>query len=110
MSFTTLAVLIAFQAGGDTQQGTLASYLRPEDYPREALLNAEQGTVVFKLEIGKDGVPKGCSVVQSSGSKRLDARTCTIMVERARFRPARDSSGNPIEDTYQGQLTWRIGN
>ena len=47
-----------------------------------------------------------CSVTSSSGSSALDQATCRILRSRARFTPARDSSGNPTtgSDTRQRHL------
>ena len=102
--------LLALQPMHSPEGAPLTSYVTPGDYPREALLNAEQGVVQFALHIGTDGLVKGCRIVQSSGSERLDSATCRIMQSRARFKPARDRHGNAVEDTYEGSLTWRIGN
>jgi hypothetical protein len=30
------------------------------------------------------------------------------MRQRARFTPARDSSGNPTSDTHNARITWRL--
>jgi protein TonB len=49
-----------------------------------------------------------CSVTSSSGSSALDAATCRLLTSRARFTPARDSSGNPTTDTVSARIVWRI--
>jgi TonB family protein len=89
-------------------KANLASLFSDEDYPAAALRNHEQGAVAFRLEIGADGSPTGCSVTGSSGSTLLDSTTCRLLMERARFEPARDSQGRPTADSYSGRIVWRL--
>ncbi|WP_114951392.1 energy transducer TonB [Sphingosinicella terrae] len=89
-------------------RANLASYVRYNDYPRTALARNEQGRVSFELDVSSRGEVSYCVVTRSSGSSALDARTCEIMRERARFEPARDAEGNPAPDTVRADLTWRI--
>ena len=84
----------------------LASYVSSDDYPVEALRNDEQCTVGFRLQVGSDGKPTGCSIVSSSGSSSLDSTTCRIMMERARFEPARDARGRAVPDQSSGRIRW----
>ena len=86
----------------------LASYVSNDDYPASALRNEEEGTTRFRLTVGTNGRVTDCTVTSSSGSPALDSATCRIMRARARFTPARDSSGNPTSDTYSSSITWRI--
>lgn len=87
---------------------SLASLFSDEDYPAGAIRNHEQGTVGFSLYIGPDGNPIACSVTASSGSALLDSTTCRLLMERARFQPARDSKGKPTTDSYAGRIVWRL--
>jgi TonB family protein len=115
-SFLALApALAAPQAGGVAgaqsparARANLPSLFSDEDYPPEAVRNHEEGPVGFHLEIGKDGVPTSCSVTGSSGSAVLDSTTCRLLMERARFEPARDAQGRPATDTYSGRIIWRL--
>ena len=81
-------------------RATLASYVRRYDW-----LGIE-GEVRFELAISPQGQVTDCRVVRSSGSERLDHRTCQIVQTRARFEPARNSAGEKVADTYQGSLRW----
>jgi TonB family protein len=87
---------------------SLPTLFSDEDYPPEAIRNREQGTVAFRLEVGGDGKPTGCSVVSSSGSSSLDATTCRLLLERARFTPARDAQGKATGDQFSGRILWRL--
>ena len=84
----------------------LGSLATNDDYPIEAIRNEEQGITAFRLEIGSNGIPTGCSITSSSGSRTLDATTCRIMMERARFQPARDANGRPAADSVTSRMRW----
>jgi TonB family protein len=98
-------------AGGPTraraEQG-LATLFSDQDYPAQAIRDFEQGNVGFRLEIGVDGTPTDCLVTASSGSINLDTATCRLLMERARFRPARDAQGRAVSDRYSGRILWRM--
>jgi protein TonB len=87
-------------------KANLASYISDNDYPASAARNEEEGTTRFRLTVGADGRVAQCSVTGSSGSSALDGATCRIMKSRARFTPARDSSGNPTGDTVNSAIRW----
>ena len=87
---------------------SLRGYISSSDYPAEAFAKGEQGSVEFRVLVGIDGAVKSCTVVKSSGSSALDARTCAIMQDRLRFLPGRDEDGQPVEDYYSSAVSWRI--
>ena len=89
-------------------KANLPSLFSDEDYPAAALRAGEAGTTGFRLAVGPDGRVTGCTVTSSSGSSSLDSTTCRLLQRRARFAPARDSSGNPTTDSYPGRITWRL--
>jgi TonB family protein len=91
-----------------TPPGKLAELFSDEDYPQAALRMHEQGKVDFRLDIDSAGAVARCTVTHSSGSASLDETTCRLLQQRARFRPARDSDGNAVPDTFEGHIVWRI--
>ncbi len=86
----------------------LQSLINIADYPASALREREQGRPRFRLTVGADGRVTGCIILVSSGSTALDSATCRIMRSRARFNPALDGNGRPVEDQYWGEIAWRI--
>lgn len=80
-----------------------------DDYPVEALSAGHQGSVRVRLAVGPDGLVKGCAVAESSGYESLDSNTCRILIERARFSPARDDRGRAIDGEYTQRVSWRTG-
>ncbi|MEQ1541764.1 MAG: energy transducer TonB [Novosphingobium sp.] len=84
------------------------SWVNVQDYPAEALRNEEEGITRFTLRIAPDGSVSACNVTQGSGSAALDAKTCEILLVRARFRPATDPSGKPVEGVWSSSVRWMI--
>jgi protein TonB len=84
----------------------LGSYISDGDYPASAIRNEEQGTTRFLLQVSAEGRVTGCTVTRSSGSSALDSTACRLMRARARFTPARDSSGNPTTDSVANAIHW----
>ena len=82
--------------------------LSSDNYPAAALRNEEQGSVDFRLAVGKDGRVAACTITGSSGSSILDAHTCRLMKTRATFDPARDRRGRPVAGRFSGRIIWRI--
>lgn len=93
-------------AGCTRPSGTVGSFFRVADYPSAALRTREQGRVGFRVLIGTDGRVKRCQVTASSGSQSLDVTTCAILLARARYQPARDPNGAPVEGVDNGSVTW----
>jgi TonB family protein len=79
-----------------------------DDYPISALRNAESGTTGFRLTIAKDGRVSQCQITSSSGSAALDEATCRLVTLRAKFTPALNAKGKPVEDAYSNRIHWVI--
>lgn len=88
-------------------KGNLVQYFQSEDYPRLALMKNQEGKVGFSLLIDEKGRVADCSVIEPSGVAALDAQSCAILTERARFTPAIGAGGKPARDSYIGRVQWR---
>jgi protein TonB len=74
--------------GQDTAPSAIAYGSRTQvAYPREALRNRVQGTVMLRVLVGADGSVLGVEIEKSSGSSSLD-RAAREAVARWRFHPA----------------------
>lgn len=89
-------------------EASLASFLKAEDYPGEALGKDFSGTTGFAMLIDEAGRVADCMVVETSGHAILDMQSCAIMKVRARFQPARDKSGKPTRDRVRSRIRWVI--
>lgn len=96
------------RAAGAQVQGNRASWITAEDYPSAALRAEEEGIVAISVRVGADGRVSGCTVTGSSGHAALDTATCRLYQRRARFTPARDDLGNPIEASYADRVRWEL--
>ena len=88
--------------------GRPGDWASDNDYPAQALRDNIEGEVGFALNVGADGVPTQCEISLSSGNADLDQTTCTLMMQRARFNPATDSSGRATNGRFASKMRWRI--
>src|SRR3954454_19416839 len=90
-------------------RGDVRTLFSTDDYPASAQSAGAEGTAQAQLTIGPDGRVVGCSLIRSTGNGALDSATCNVLRRRAKFTPARDSSGNPTTDTYTTPtIVWRL--
>ncbi len=94
--------------GGDVPPRLLNGRLKNSDYPRTAADAGAEGSVSVRYSVGKDGRASNCRVTQSSGNDELDLTTCRLIVERFRFVPSRDASGNPVDSDIVEEHSWSI--
>ena len=79
-----------------------------DDYPAQAQLADEQGTVGVLVKVDASGRVADCAVEFSSGSAALDAQTCRLFWLRAKFEPHRDPSGKAVASVFRRKITWRL--
>jgi TonB family protein len=89
-------------------QADLASLFTQTDYPPDAMVRGETGSVGFAVAVAPDGSVSACRVTRSSGSESLDALTCRILTERAHFTPARNAAGDAVADEIGSSVTWTL--
>ncbi len=89
-----------------TPRSTPMAWVTNDDYPAPAMRARQQGVVEFTLDVDADGCATACRIDRSSGYPILDNTTCSLLVRRARFRPAEDDKGRPIPATWSSQFKW----
>jgi TonB family protein len=77
-------------------------------YPPRALAAGEQGSVVFKVTLDRDGYATACEVTRSSGYPRLDSETCQLILSRAEFEGIRGPDGRKKGMVALGVVNWRL--
>lgn len=97
--------LIAFSLGAFTppqSEGSenVAQLFSSADYPKKAMKLGMEGRVVARLLVSRHGRVKSCEILETSGHEILDKATCKLLRKRARFSPARNQAGKPIEDMF----------
>jgi TonB family protein len=89
-------------------RANLARLISNDDYPVAALSGEQSGVVRFVLLIDEAGRVADCTVTGTSGVATLDAQTCAILKERARFEPAVGTDGKPAKDAVSARIVWAI--
>jgi TonB family protein len=87
---------------------SLHDEISSDDYPPAALSRHESGLVEYDVDVSASGVPRRCTVTQSSGSEALDRRTCEIVMERSAFIPASNGAGGSAAGVYRSRIRWRL--
>ena len=90
--------------------GNPGDWISSEDFPSSALRSGKEGIVGFRLSITDQGNVENCEITKSSSIRALDDTTCRLLMERAKFKPARDSDGQPMEGSFSSRVVWTIPN
>jgi TonB family protein len=86
----------------------IREYFSDSDYPSQALRQSDSGVSRIMMMVDETGALKDCMVEQTSGVATLDAMTCAVLQERAKFEPALDQAGKPARSVLTTQVNWRI--
>lgn len=93
---------------GPAPLGNPGLWIQPNDYPGISMQNHEEGTVGFRLTISPSGLVANCEVTVGSEFPALDEATCRLVSARARFKPATDATGKPVEGYYSSRVRWKL--
>lgn len=99
---------------------TLTRYVQPrnmeiwsralsERYPRSQLRNGEQAVVRIRLMVSSDGTATDCVIQNSMNEEEFDELACELLLENARFDPALDANGDPMDSFWVTSVIYRIG-
>ncbi len=81
-----------------------------QNYPAEALRANWSGPVPVRLVINEKGRVEVCQTLHQIAAASLRKAACDGMIEHARFKPARDSGGNPTKDIYITRVIYSLTN
>ncbi len=101
-------VPVPIDASGTPTGSGLVSLFSQDDYPAEAMRKGEEGTSTVRLDVDAAGRVTGCSVIDTSKSPSLDAATCRVLSERARFTPAKGPDGRAVAEHYTQRVRWLL--
>jgi len=87
-------------------RGSIVRYFTTNDYPWDAVQKGEQGQVGVLFWIEVNGRVAECRVIETSHRQSLDDRTCEVIRQRARFKPALDLQGSPIRSPQFQRIRW----
>ncbi len=106
-----MAQVRAMQAGEATVPTPATNpgeWVTENDYPSAPLRNGIEGVTRFQLNIDASGNATNCAITDSSGNGELDAATCRLMLQNARFVAARDENGNATTGIWTSSIRWQI--
>lgn len=86
----------------------LGNFFSSFDYPAQALRGREEGRTAVVMMVDEKGAVQDCMVEVTSGIPTLDAQTCWILKERAKFTPAKGSDGKPIQSVVSQAVSWKL--
>jgi len=83
--------------GGVAVPAALLRGITARDYPPAIMRGWPRGGAIYlRLRIEPDGRPSRCDVMRSFGNATADQWTCSLVMQRGRFRPALDARGVPV--------------
>lgn len=77
-----------------------------KDYPRNTRELRKDDYVIVAITVSAEGKATACRIVRPSKDAQANAITCTLALQRFRFRPATDVQGNPVASTYGWRQRW----
>ena len=86
----------------------LGRLITSEDYPRQAIDERATGLSRVSLLVDEQGRVRDCLLLATSGNASLDAMTCIVIQQRAKFEPGRSASGKPVKGAFFQSVSWRI--
>lgn len=94
--------------GGEfTSARQIRGRFRNSDFPASAR-NAGRLRIGVRYAVAPSGHVDRCEIIAPSGYAEVDAMTCRVIVERYRFKPARDGQGNPVTEVLEEDYSWRM--
>jgi protein TonB len=83
--------------GGIAIPVSLVRGISGRDYPPGIRDRWPRGGIIFlRLRVEPDGRPSRCDVMRGFGDPLTDQWTCSLVMQRGVFRPARDARGVPV--------------
>jgi hypothetical protein len=103
-----VALAVVFVSGSAHAQRSIepvSAWILPSDYPAEAITKQQGGLVTLRFRIVASGRVEKCKSVFATAPALLVRVACQRVEERARYMPAHDVAGTPVES--EGELTVR---
>lgn len=100
---------VAARPGGRPEPvGSPGEWATDNDYPPDAMARGIETDLHFRLSVDADGRVTDCVVQDRFPPAAFGELTCKLVRARARFRPARDTAGQPVASYFVSTVRWRI--
>lgn len=97
----------AFVLSSDAGAAVPIAYVPPSQVPAGAMVLKKDHSVAVQFDISKLGFVENCRVRRRGKDPVLDAESCKVLTERARFAPGRSASGVPVSTKSEIIMQWR---
>ena len=112
LALTVAPVAAQSLAKAPIPKGSQAGWVDIMGAPQEMQdrLIGQRLVIAFTLAVGATGRPTGCTHDgREALGQEFGALTCEQAMRRARFFPAADAAGNPVESKWSGRAVWCYG-
>lgn len=92
---------------GFTSARQIRGRFRNSDFPSSAK-GAGRLKIGVRYAVGPSGRIDQCEIIDPSGYPEVDAMTCRVIIDRYRFKPARDGQGIPVTEVLEEDYSWRL--
>lgn len=92
---------------GFTGARQIRGRFRNSDFPPSAR-SAGRLRIGVQFAVGPTGRVEECDIIEPSGYPEVDAMTCRVIIDRYRFKPARDPQGDPVTEVMEEEYTWTL--
>lgn len=89
-------------------KGSMHRLFNVNDYPGVSLQQGDTGAVRFVVLVDETGKVADCTVTETSGVAALDTQTCSVLLKKGSFEPARGADGRPARDALMQRVQWTI--
>jgi len=107
---TTTPITPMFDPVAASPSNDPARWITDRDYRSSWIRREMAGTARFSLDVNASGRVVDCMITRSTSHAALDNATCALIIKRARFEPARDNTGKPVDGVYTSSVRWRLPN
>jgi hypothetical protein len=83
-------------------------WLQAKDFPINVMSKGASADVHLRLMIDASGNPSECHVQRATNAPELTQLVCQLMMKRARFKPAIDSTGKPVATYFIRSSVWLV--
>lgn len=90
------------------QGGGIGAFFERGYYPQTAIQKRQEGRTTIAWTIDATGKTRDCRIVASSGVRELDLTTCAVILQKARYTPALDKAGRPMESFQVQAIRWSL--
>lgn len=79
-----------------------------QNYPTHLLRSRTEGRVQIILTVNAMGRPTNCTIAAATRPQAFDDTVCLLLLQNAKFEPARDESGRAIAALYATRVTFKL--